>query len=133
MTETSTFVQFISLCPALIFSSDSESIHTKSTRCGLLGRLKQECIPVGCVPAAHRSYAGVCFPGGGCLVWGVMCLVLGGVCLVRGGCAWSGGGSASVPCGIPPPPPVNRMTNRCKNITLATIAAGNNQQKLTLI
>ena len=40
------------------------------------------------------------------------------VCLV-----W--GGSASVPCGIPPldqaqPPPVNRMTNRCKNITLAT-------------
>ena len=22
-------------------------------------------------------------------------------------------------------PPVNRMTNRCKNITLATIAAGN--------
>ena len=26
---------------------------------------KQECIPVGCVPAAHRPYAGVCFPGGG--------------------------------------------------------------------
>ena len=26
---------------------------------------KQECIPVGCVPAARRPYAGVCFPGGG--------------------------------------------------------------------
>ena len=80
---------------------------------------KQECIPVGCVPAARRPYAGVCFPGGGvwsggclvrgesgpgvCLVWGGVsgrggwCLV-GGVCLVHGGvpgpggCAWSGGG-----------------------------------------
>ena len=27
--------------------------------------LKQECIPVGCVPAARRPYPGVCFPGGG--------------------------------------------------------------------
>ena len=25
---------------------------------------KQECIPVRCVPAARRPYAGVCFPGG---------------------------------------------------------------------
>ena len=50
-----------------------------------------------------------------------------------GVCAWSRGGAAprgGVPgpggVGIPacieaqPPPPVNRMTNRCKNITLAT-------------
>ena len=39
-----------------------------------------------------------------------------------GGVPGLGGGSASVPCGIPPPPPppVNRMTDRCKNITLAT-------------
>ena len=29
---------------------------------------KQECIPVGCVPAAHWPYAGVCFLGGGGLV-----------------------------------------------------------------
>ena len=28
-------------------------------------QFKQECIPVGCVPAAHRPYARVCFPGGG--------------------------------------------------------------------
>ena len=24
---------------------------------------QEECIPVGCVPAARRSYAGVCFRG----------------------------------------------------------------------
>ena len=34
----------------------------------------QECIPVGCVPAAHWPYTGVCFPGGG----GGVCS--GGVC-----------------------------------------------------
>ena len=68
---------------------------------------------------------GLSAPGG---VWSRGGLVPGGSglggCLVRGvsapGEIWSGGGSASVPSGIPPPPPVNRMTNRCKNITLAT-------------
>ena len=39
-----------------------------------------------------------------------------GVCSRRGG---GGGVSASVLAGIPHPP-VDRMTNRCKNITLAT-------------
>ena len=59
--------------------------------------MKQECIPVGCVPAARWPYPGVCFPGGGvCLLRGVSaprgvsgpggCLVLGGV--------WSQGVSA---------------------------------------
>ena len=74
--------------------------------------MKQECIPVGWVPAARRPYAGVCFPGGGvclvrveggsasswgglpgpgvgwgvCLVWGGVCLVWGGVCLFGGFC-----------------------------------------------
>ena len=70
--------------------------------------VKQECIPVGCVPAAHWPYAGVCFPGGVSALGGV-CLVRGGVCLfggvsaprgcvpgvggfmLLGGCAWSGG------------------------------------------
>ena len=55
-------------------------------------------------------------PGGGggctCLVpGGCTCLVRGGeggTCLVPGGRAWSG-----------TPPTVNRMTHRCKNITLA--------------
>ena len=55
-------------------------------------------------------------PGpGGYLVWGVY--------LVRGG-TWSGGGCVPGPGGgcVPGqvlPTPVNRMTDRCKNITLA--------------
>ena len=69
-----------------------------------------------------RSYTTVCWsllPGEG------------GVC--SGGGAWSGGICSGGVCsvgvcsrgGIPAcieaePPPVNRMTNRCKNITLAT-------------
>ena len=62
---------------------------------------------------------------GGCLVQGVSGPG-GGVPGPGGGSAWSrvvcSGGSASVPFGIPSPsfPPVNRMTNRCKNITFAT-------------
>ena len=56
-----------------------------STHCNI--NVKQECIPVGCVPAARRPYAGVCFPGG-CLVGGVS--GLGGMSAPRG-CIWSGG------------------------------------------
>ena len=149
---------------------------------------QQECIPVGCVPAARRPYAGVCFPGLGlpgpegggvvCLVqggaslaggWGSPCQWGGGVlpgrggvvCLVRGGLLAQGGspcrgglpgprgdglpgsGGISLPRGGSPcwgvfslqgggspswggfslprdPPPVNRITHTCKNITLAT-------------
>ena len=108
---------------------------------------KQECIPVGCIPTAHRPYARVCFPGG-CLVrrcggrpglvgW---CAWSGGWCAWSGGHAWSGGVCLVWGSGVPGPggggrllrgvclsalwdtttPPVNRMTNRCKNITLAT-------------
>ena len=69
----------------------------------------------------------------------------GGVCLgVPGpGCAWSGCWGRGVPSwrvpgpgdGIPActeaDPPVNRMTDRCKNITLpqTSFAGGNNQCK----
>ena len=85
--------------------------------------IKQEYIPVGCVPAARsRPYAGVCFPGGGvCLVQGGsawsrgdlpgprgsawsrgVCLVLGGVCLVLGGgSAWSWRGLPGPRGGLP--------------------------------
>ena len=74
----------------------------------------QECIPVGCVPAARRPYAGVCFLGGGCLPGpgGVLllggCLVggvwhPGGVCLVRGG-------SGIPACTEADTPPVDRHT-----------------------
>ena len=65
---------------------------------------------------------GVCLVGGGS-PWsrgglpglGGVCLVPGGVCLVRGVSAWS-------LVGLPgdPLPPVDRITDTCKNITLAT-------------
>ena len=68
---------------------------------------KQECIPVGCVPPAHwPSVGGVPAQGG---------------CTCPGGCTYAG-----VTC--PGTPPVNRMTDRCKNITLlqTSFAGGNN-------
>ena len=56
-------------------------------------------------------------PGGWwCLLWG------GGVCSL-GGCVCSGGWYPSMHCGRTPPP-VNRMTERCKNIILVTNATG---------
>ena len=82
----------------------------------LEGKWKQECIPVGCVRAAHWPYAGVCFWGGcllrgcvcsrGCLLWGgsapgvsalggvcsgKVCLLSGGGCLLLGGVSSNGG------------------------------------------
>ena len=55
--------------------------------------VKQDCIPVGCIPPTRRPYLPVCSVWGG----GGACLVQGGACLVRGGGevpAWSGGGGA---------------------------------------
>ena len=92
--------------------------------------VKQECIPVKCVPSAAVA---VSAPGGGYLVLGMY--------LPRG-CTWSRGvylpggylsGGVPGPGGVPawgsggylprysPLPPVNRMTDRCKNITFATL------------
>ena len=95
---------------------------------------KQECIPVGCVPAAHWPYPGVSFLGGGCTcpgcacqgVWSGGCGPGGCTCpgVVPAGGARQGGACWGVPArgGLPQtcPPPVNRMTDMCKNITLAT-------------
>ena len=75
-------------------------------------------------------------PGGCTWSWGGVpgprgvYLILGGVYLVPGeggvpgpgGCTWSRGGGVPGPGGVylvRYSPPVNRMTNRCKNITLA--------------
>ena len=107
--------------------------------------MKQECIPVGCAPsAAVAVLGGVCLGGvcpGGCLP-----LVPSGVCpggclsrgrclpLVPGGslprgdvCLWSQEGVClwSLGC-IYQTPPLNRITERCTNITLRNyVAAGN--------
>ena len=70
---------------------------------------------------AWSGGGGVPGPGGWC-VWSRRV-----VCLVQGGCVPGPGGLPQWLVGYhsPPdqahhPPPVNRMTNRCKNITLAT-------------
>ena len=58
-------------------------------------------------------------PGGSpCQVWGVLPARSGGggVCLVWGVSLPGPGGA----CPETPPPPVNRITHTCKNITLAT-------------
>ena len=93
--------------------------------------IEQECIPVGCVLAAHRPYAGVCFLGGSaCSRWGLpgprgvsSCSrgcppVPGGVCLVPGGCLPGLEGCLPGPGGMAsqhalrqtPFPPVDRQT-----------------------
>ena len=100
----------------------------------------------------HASLGGACFPGGACFLrgacfWGLRasqgggyftgehaCFPRGHVCFSvgcvfpRGACMFPGG-HACFPGGMPiPPPPVNRMTDRCKNITLAsTFAAAKNR------
>ena len=100
--------------------------------------IQQECIPVGCVPAARRPYTGVCIPARGVLpAWprGVFSLSgpggqfslpgPGGFSLPgQGGFSLPGPGGFSLPGqGVLPAwrhPPVNRITHTCKNITLAT-------------
>ena len=74
-------------------------------------------------------------PGPGGCTWSLgVYLVGGGVYLVRWVCTWSEGCTWSwggVPAQVLPP--VNRMTNRCKNITLpqTSFAGGkNNRHKL---
>ena len=51
---------------ALNLVGDMDIFVSDNNGCNVLQNyLQQECIPVGCVPAARRPYAGVCFPGGG--------------------------------------------------------------------
>ena len=107
----------------------------------VLCSFKQECIPVGCVPSAALAVPGGlprvgglpragCRPEGGCLpawrsvsVCQGVCLPRGvhlprGVCLPRGDvCLPRWGVSARHP-------PVNRITDSCKNITLPPLCCG---------
>ena len=78
--------------------------------------------PTGCmVPGGCAWSSGVCMVPGGCTVPGG-CMVLGGLG------AWYRDGGGGIPACTKADPPVNRMTNRCKNITLrqTSFAAGNN-------
>ena len=60
--------------------------------------------------------------------WSWGCFGLEGGCLVWGGCLAWGGGGGGIPACTEAEPPVNRMTNRCKNITLpqTSFAGGSN-------
>ena len=64
----------------------------------------------GLVPGGS-ALGGVSGPGG-CLLWGV------------GGGVWSQGGVGIPACTEADTPPVNRMTDTCKNITLAQLRCG---------
>ena len=87
---------------------------------------KQECIPVGCVPAACCPISLV--RGEGTWSWGVY--LLPGDVPGLGGAPGPGGGGG-VPAQVLPH--VNRMTNRCKNITLSqTSFAGGNKRSSKL-
>ena len=98
-------------------------MHSSRMRTGRSLTVFRSLQPGGCVPGP-----GVPGPGGVYLVRGGT-WSRGGVpgarggYLVPGGCTWSRGGVGVylVWGGVPGqvPPPVNRMTNRCKNITLA--------------
>ena len=68
------------------------------------------------VLGVYLVLGGVLSPGG--VPGSGGCLVLGGVCSGEGVC--SGGGGGIPACTEADIPPVDRMTDRCKNITLAT-------------
>ena len=69
----------------------------------------------GCLLLGGVCSWGVSAPGG-CLLWG-LCLLWGGSAL---GCSLQGGMVSQHALRQTPTPPVNRMTDSCKNITLAT-------------
>ena len=84
---------------------------------------KQECIPVGCVLSAAVTVRGV--PAWGVPAWG-RCTCLGGVPNGGGVPAWRGvpaqGGVSKHALRLTPP--VDRMTDACKNITLPQLHCG---------
>ena len=99
---------------------------------------KQEFIPVGCIQPACRPYpsmhcwGGVYLPSGGVPAWGgvpTQRVYLPRECTCPGGVYLPGGVPVQRGCTCPgTPPPVNRMTDRCKNSTLpqTSFAGGNN-------
>ena len=69
--------------------------------------LKQECIPMGCVPTAPVA------------IWGEGS-ARGGGCLPSGGI---------FPGECTPPPPPRGQTDTCKNLCATTVADGNNMME----
>ena len=130
----------LTVCPSLL---PRGGVVCSGCVCLLLGvSALGACLLLGGVSALGGVCSGGMSAPGGCLLWGVSAprgvSALGGVCfggcLLQGGLLWGvsapgvsapGGVPAPGGCGIPvcteaDTPPVNRMTDRCKNITLAT-------------
>ena len=111
--------------PRLCHARPSFATHAPPHVNRITDRYKQECIPVGCVPPACCPYLLACTALGGVVYLprgvpgpGRECTCPGGVpgpgeYLLRGMYLAPGG-----TCPGTPPPPLNRMTNRCKYITL---------------
>ena len=91
--------------------------------------VQQVCIPVGCVPPACCPYLPACTAQGWCLLQGGLHhggAAPGGSLPLRepasGGSACSWGGVSQH--ALRQTPPVDRMTDRCKNITFANFVCG---------
>ena len=110
-----------------------QSCFVHNVKKTVLTNTKQQCILVGCVPSATVA---VCWGEGGACSRAEVSAPGAGVpvprgCLLRGGWGcllWGvpapGGSAPGWGCGISactePDPPVDRMTDRCKNITFPT-------------
>ena len=133
---------------ALSLSIERCLTHVPSPQHGRLQRLSHKKIVLTMTKKTRmhssrkRTVRFSCHLGGGS-AWGGGCVFLGGVCLrvgcLPGGVCLAVGGVCPVRC-TPPPPivcwdthstPVNRMTDRCKNITFSqTSFAGGKYQNL---
>ena len=126
-------IEFLARYPAAVISYLEYLIFMRKLQvgifhntCSIVRLLKQqECIPVGCVPAARWPYAaaGSRFPGGGgvCSQGGS---APGGCLLLGGGLLWSRGGGCIPACTEADPPPWTEfLTHACENITLAQLVA----------
>ena len=117
----------------------SGSCDTAPTK--TINRLKQECIPVGCVPSAAVA---VCWGEGGCLcVWGGLCMSRGclpggpGRVSAQGMSAWGGvcprgclpGGCVCQEGCLPDPLPLwKELQNGVKTLPCSNYVADGNKQ-----
>ena len=104
-------------------SSRMPTVLNSSRLCSRRSLVRGGCLVQGAVPGPGGAWSGG-VPGPGVSARGV--LGQGGVC--SWGCAWSRGVSAlgvpgleGIPACTEVDPPLNRMTDRCKNITFATL------------
>ena len=96
----------------LFFWTETDATNAVMERYVLKQFGKQDCIPVGCLPPACLPYPSMHCVGGSAQ----------GECLPGRGSAQGGVCPGDV-C-VADPPPVNRMTDRCKNITLPQLCCG---------